>query len=57
VAERVAMERAVAAGGLLPTGPIVETKRKDGFGQSRDWLYFEGTAGHDVRAPTTRRSG
>lgn len=51
VAERVARDRSVAAGGLLPTGPIVETKRKDGFGQSRDWLYFEGTAEHDIRAP------
>lgn len=51
VVERVARDRVVGVGGLLPSGPIVATKRNDGHGKSKDWLYFKGTADHDIRAP------
>jgi len=56
VAERVAKEKVERVNASYPTGPIVVTKRKDGFGQLKNWTYFEGSNDFGLRAPDDEKA-
>jgi len=56
VAERVAKEKVERVHHGYPTGPIVITKRKDGFGQIKNWTHFEGKNAFGLRAPDDEKA-
>jgi len=56
VAERVAKEKVERVNDQYPTGPIVIAKRKDGFGQVKNWTHFEGKNDFSLCAPDDEKA-